>query len=141
MTAKSRFYSILDKKYIYMNKMEFRRQILTNGVGYGNMSESIISGNINNMCHYCGCYVEVPHKHHIFGAANRRWSEKYGLWVWLCPKHHNMSNNSVHHNAEMMEHYHYLGQTAFEKKFIDEHQATQEQARAEFMKIFGRNYL
>lgn len=22
-------------------------------------------------------------KHHIFGGANRKLSEKYGLWVWL----------------------------------------------------------
>ena len=28
-------------------------------------------------------------KHHIFGGANRKLSEKYGLWVWLTHYEHN----------------------------------------------------
>ncbi len=28
-------------------------------------------------------------KHHVMaGVANRKLSEKYGLWVWLCHDHH-----------------------------------------------------
>ena len=105
------------------------------------MSESIIAGNINNMCHYCGRYVEEPHRHHIFGAANRKWSEKYGLWVYLCPEHHNMSKHSVHFDKLMMNQYHYLGQKTFEDWYMAKNQTTHEVARSEFMRIFGKNYI
>lgn len=103
--------------------------------------QSIIPGNINNMCHFCGRYVEIPHKHHIFGAANRKFSEKYGLWVYLCPEHHNMSKHSVHRDKEIMEEYHIKGQKAFEKWFRETKMASEDEARKEFMRIFGRNYL
>lgn len=38
------------------------------------------------------------HKHHIFGAANRKISEKYGLWVWLNAEIHNGNNPDAVHN-------------------------------------------
>lgn len=103
--------------------------------------ESIIPANINNMCHYCGRYVQVPHKHHVFGGANRKISDRYGLWVWLCPEHHNMGNHCVHKDKEMMAHYHEIGQKAFEDWYIEKFGADSEKARAEFMRLFGRNYL
>lgn len=92
--------------------------------------DSIIPGDSEERCHYCGRYCN-PHKHHIFGAANRKWSEKFGLFVHLCPEHHNMSDQGIHFNKKMMDEYHQLGQMAFEV----------EHSREEFMKIFGRNYL
>ena len=39
--------------------------------------------------------------HHIFGAANRKISEKYGFIVPLRPDWHNMSNYGVHFNREL----------------------------------------
>lgn len=104
-------------------------------------SKSIIKGNHENQCHCCGRYVAKPHKHHIFGAANRKWSEKYGLWVFLCPECHNMSAHCVHRDKELMGVYHRLGQETFETKFMHDKMATPEEARTEFMRIFGRNYL
>ena len=59
-------------------------------------------------------YVE---KHHVFGAANRQNSEKYGLTVWLCHKHHNEP--------------HEWGQKQFETYYPAEN----------FTEIFGKNYL
>ena len=44
-------------------------------------------------------YVE---KHHVFGAANRQNSEKYGLTVWLCHKHHNEPPEGVHFNRRFI---------------------------------------
>lgn len=44
------------------------------------------------------------HRHHImFGTANRQQSEKFGLWVWLCVKHHNEDHGlyAVHFNKEV----------------------------------------
>lgn len=105
------------------------------------MGKSIIEGNEEHTCHNCGRFVAVPHKHHIFGGANRRWSEKYGLWVYLCPECHNMGSNSVHRNKDIMDSYHRLGQFRFEIDYACQHSCGEEQAKAEFMRIFGRNYL
>ena len=39
------------------------------------------------------------HEHHVFeGWGNRAQSEKYGMKVWLCGKHHNLSNEGIHFN-------------------------------------------
>ena len=101
--------------------------------------DSIITGDEEDRCIYCGRYG-FTHKHHIFGAANRKWSEKYGLYIHLCPDHHNMSRDGIHFNKEMMEHYHQVGQREFEKWYMDKgHDGLS--ARHEFMRIFGRNYL
>lgn len=70
-------------------------------------------------------------QHHIFGGANRKWSEKYGLKVWLCPRCHRDQKQGVHGNKEIMEIMNRTGQQAFEKTHT----------REDFMKIFGRNYL
>lgn len=39
----------------------------------------------------------------MYGTANRQQSEKYGLWVWLCVKHHNEDHGlyAVHYNKEV----------------------------------------
>ncbi len=72
------------------------------------------------------------HEHHIFGAAkNRKWSEKYGLKIWLCAKHHNMSDEGVHFNKALDLHIKQIAQREFEDTYGHE----------EFMRIFGRNYL
>lgn len=102
---------------------------------------SIIPGNEENRCHYCGRYVAVPHQHHIFGGPNRKISDKTGLWVWLCPEHHNMSDHSIHFDSEIMDEYHRLGQKAWEDRYIETSGEDQEKARTEFMKLFGRNYI
>lgn len=81
-------------------------------------------------CFICGYpYVE---EHHIFGAANRPLSEKYGLKVWLCRTHHNDNKrDSVHFNPYIMERMHQEGQKAFEKEYPE----------LSFIEIFGKNYL
>ncbi len=81
-------------------------------------------------CYICGTRANL-HKHHVFnGYANRSLSEKFGLWVWLCAEHHNMSNNSVHMNKEMDLNLKRESQEIFEKTHT----------REEFMRIFGKNY-
>lgn len=67
-------------------------------------------------------------EHHIFGAANRKWSEKYGLKVYLCKYHHIEAHNKRSLNLKLKK----VGQACFENVHGD---------RAEFMAIFGRNYL
>ena len=94
------------------------------------MSKSIVS-NIRD-CYICGKPYPL-HKHHIFyGSANRKQSEKYGCWVYLCPIHHNLSNAGVHFNKAFDLELKRRAQIAFE---------TYHGSRADFIKIFGRNYL
>lgn len=72
------------------------------------------------------------HKHHIFpGVANRRLSEQYGCWCWLCGFHHNLSDRGVHFNREFDLYVKCLTQERFEIKYGHE----------KFMEVFGRNYL
>ena len=101
---------------------------------------SIIPDDREDTCHWCG-RVGFTHKHHIFGGPNRKWSEKYGLYIHLCPRHHNMSDEGIHFNKEMREGYQRLAQFHFELEYACKHSASEEQAKAEFMRIFGRNYL
>lgn len=92
------------------------------------MSKSIIDNE--KRCIFCG--DTVVHKHHCYGGkANRRLSEKYGCWVYLCPKHHNMSNEGVHFNKYLDLMLKMYCQQEFEK----------EHTRDEFRAIFGKSYL
>ena len=73
------------------------------------------------------------HKHHVFyGYANRKLSEKYGCWVYLCPDHHNMSAKGVHFDHEADLHLKRYTQLLWE---------LQHGGRDEFIKVFGRNYV
>lgn len=79
------------------------------------------------MCHKTGDL----HSHHVFGAANKKWSEKYGLKIWLCPEHHNMSDSGIHFNKDFDREVKKMAQLWFEL----------EHGHKEFIEIFGRNYL
>jgi hypothetical protein len=74
------------------------------------------------------------HKHHIFGAANRKISEKYGLWVWLNSEMHNGNEPMAVHNNPNQGYDLMLKQQA-QRKFEEDH------TRAEFIKLVGRSYL
>lgn len=91
-------------------------------------------------CYRCGEYGPTE-RHHIFGGANRKFSEKYGLTVYLCPKCHNIPPDGVHFNKENMDWLHRIGQTAFESQYVKDNNTTFEEARQRFMEIFGKNYL
>lgn len=80
-------------------------------------------------CFICQRWGQTE-KHHIFGGANRKWSEKYGLFVYLCHSCHNEPPNGVHFNKDVRKRLQATGQRAFEK----------EHSHEEFMKVFGRNY-
>lgn len=81
-------------------------------------------------CYFCHTTYWLE-EHHIFGAANRKKSEKYGLKVWLCHNDHNEPPLGVHHNKERMQKLHEIGQESFIKEYPDK----------DFLKEFGRNYL
>ena len=82
-------------------------------------------------CYLCGSDRNLDW-HHVFGGANRKWSEKYGLTVRLC--HHSchiFGPYSAHKCKEVSDSLKRKGQEAFEKTHSHE----------EFMRVFGRNYL
>ena len=70
-------------------------------------------------------------EHHIFGAANRALSEKYGLKVWLRHDIHNEPPSGVHFNKA-----HDLMLKRAAQKAFNEHYP-----QLNFIEIFGRNYL
>ena len=73
-------------------------------------------------------------KHHIFGGAYRKKSEKYSLVVYLCHDScHIFGENAVHKNAETMLALHRYGQ----EKAMRENGWSVE----DFIKVFGKNYL
>lgn len=69
----------------------------------------------------------------IFGGANRKLSDKYGLTVTLCHDCHNEPPDGIHHNKRNMFLLHVYGQMKAMKE--------QGWTRDQFREIFGRNYL
>ena len=83
-------------------------------------------------CWVCGVEYGL-HKHHIYGGvANRKLSEKYGLWVYLCGRHHNLSNEGVHFNRDLDLRLKQYAQEVFEARIG---------TRDDFRAIFGKSYL
>ena len=107
------------------------------------MSKSIIQEK--KECYICRAFMnlendmrELPEKglekHHImfgFSSNNRKLSEKYGLWVWLCPKHHKWDDISPHKSKITNIATRRIAQRAFELKYSHE----------KWMELFGKNYI
>ena len=93
------------------------------------MSVSILSKYYE--CYVCRSQRQL-HKHHVFeGNGRRELSEKYGCWVYLCGRHHNLSDAGVHFNKD------------FDLKLKQKCQKILEEdgmSRKEFISIFGRSY-
>ena len=84
-------------------------------------------------CGRNGC-ADPLDKHHIFGGSNRKKSEKYGLYVYLC--HHDchlFGEEAAHRNLQTMQALHEYGQ----RLCMEEQGWTQE----EFRLAFGKNYI
>lgn len=87
-------------------------------------------------CFLCGRNGSTDRleRHHIFGAANRNRSEKYGLVVWLCGEScHRNGKYAVHQCKETADYIHKYGQ----EKCMREQGMSIDDFRAEF----GKNYL
>ena len=82
-------------------------------------------------CIVCRTTVNLHEHHVIFGIANKKQSEKYGLKVWLCHRHHNGSDAGVHFNRELDLKLKRFAQAKFEETHT----------REEFRAIFGKSWL
>jgi len=91
--------------------------------------KSIMSND--KSCYVCGRETNL-HKHHIFGGANRKISERYGCWVYLCAYHHNMSYEGVHFNRDLDLKLKESCQMIWEQRF---------EGRSEFRRIFGKSWI
>ena len=83
-------------------------------------------------CWVCGT-TQGLHEHHLYFGAKRKISEREGLKVWLCGRHHNLSNEGVHFNPELDRELKILGETVW----CEKNAKTPE----DFIKLMGRNYL
>lgn len=81
-------------------------------------------------CYFCGRTVGLE-KHHILGGANRKWSEKYGLWVYLCGETCHRGVDGAQYDREKNQSLKRLAQIAFEARH----------SHSEWMDIFKKNYL
>lgn len=94
------------------------------------MKKSIVSNEPK--CLICGTTNNL-HRHHIFfGTANRKKSEKDGCWCYLCSRHHNGSENSVHYNHAMDRNLKKSTQRRWEAVYG---------TREDFIKRYGKSYL
>lgn len=99
--------------------------------------KSILHSKDEGTCYLCMMLysdfsIKQTEEHHvIFGTANRKLSEKYGLKVYLCIWHHKESKEAVHKNAEIALVVKKEAQKAFEKRW----------PKLDFRKIFGKNFL
>lgn len=81
-------------------------------------------------CWFCPCETGLE-KHHVFaGVANRKLSEKYGLWVWLCHEHHT-GKDGAQYDPEKNRQLKRYAQTCFEMEY----------GHALWMDVFRKNYL
>lgn len=77
--------------------MQKRRSIT--GIGGRPTAKSILQDG--KYCYICRKNYNINtvnglEEHHVFGGALRPLSERYGLKVWLCHRHHNEPPNGVH---------------------------------------------
>ena len=94
----------------------------------GRVMDSIIQ--TDKKCFLCGRTDSLNDHHIIFGTANRKWSEKYGLKVWLCVTHH-LGDRGPHRNHVMDITLKKVAQATFEETHT----------REEFRAVFGKSYL
>jgi hypothetical protein len=84
-------------------------------------------------CYKCKTTYDL-HSHHIFsGTANRKLSEQYGLKIWLCSRHHNMSNAGIHFDRDF----------ELEVKQMAQQKAMEHYGWSveDFIRIYGKNWL
>ena len=91
------------------------------------MSKSVMQ--VNRRCYLCGKTVGLE-KHHILGGPNRKWSEKFGLWVWLDAECHR-GTEGAQYGKDLNLRLKREAQLAFEADY----------GHDKWMEIFKKNYI
>ena len=90
-------------------------------------------------CFVCG--KGGTHLHHVFfGTANRKKSDEDLMFVYLCPYHHNMSNQGVHQNKELDNKLKVYAQKVWMDTYCDKDMSEEDKIN-KFIERYGRNYL
>ena len=92
------------------------------------MTKSIVQRD--ERCFFCGRTIGLERHHILGGVANRKLSEKFGLWVWLCQNCHTGSDGAQY-DRKKNQSLKRLGQIAFEARHSHD----------EWMDIFKKNYI
>lgn len=87
----------------------------------------------NKFCWVCGVSKNIMLHHIFYGTGKRALSDKYGLTIYLCGMHHNLSKNGVHFNKQLDNEIKRMAQ----EKAMEYYGWSEE----DWMKIFRRNYL
>lgn len=94
------------------------------------MSDSLISNE--KVCFVCATPINL-HRHHIFyGVGNRKQSEKWGCWVYLCAGHHDLSGDGVHSNTPFR---------VTLQKYCQEKWEAKNGSREDFRAVFGKSFI
>ena len=102
--------------------------------------ESILNTE-KDTCYLCGRWCAHPDKHHVFhGRKHRQLADREGLFVYLCPECHTIGPRAVHRVREIDLKLQQEAQEVWEKRYRDLVDPDGD-ARLEFMKIFGKNYI
>ena len=86
----------------------------------------------SSCCYLCGKAANLE-CHHVFGGANRKASDRYGLTVRLCHECHNEPPHGVHHNA--------TNQKKLQRRVQRVAMRHYKWSVEEFRLIFGKNFL
>ena len=82
-------------------------------------------------CYLCKYYEEDPPietaRHEVIHGPNRELAKHYGLWICVCPRHH----EDIHNNPEEYKWLKEAAQELFECVYPCE----------DFLTIFGRKYI
>ena len=83
-------------------------------------------------CEICGKWANLE-RHHVYGGARRKTSEKFGAVAMLCHDCHNEPPSGVHHNRFIR----LWLQEQTQKKLMLKYNWTIQ----DFVNRFGKNYL
>lgn len=92
------------------------------------MSKSIIQTGEEKVCFVTGSRVNLDCHHCVHGVSNRKFAEKYGLWVWLRHDIHMLLHDK---DKELDRRLEQEAQRAFERLYSHD----------EWMKHVRKNYL
>ena len=84
-------------------------------------------------CYVCGGVNNLALHHCIYSTGKRALSDKYGLTIWLCYKHHNGSDKGIHFDKQL--------DLRIKQMAQQECMAQNNMTMDQWMKIFRRNYL
>lgn len=79
------------------------------------------------------CHNKNIHTHEVYYGRNRQKSIEDGCCVYLCPRHHNMSDEGIHFNKELDT----KVKKSMERRWLEYYNKTID----DFIKRYGKNYL